>query len=71
MFRLVGKESFTVGKLRAVITITPSGLGFEYALIIDGQSLKQFIAAQTKNTCVWLPELEDNSHHRVVLGEDR
>ena len=69
MFRLVGTECFKIGKHSAMITITSSEMTFAYLLTIDGKSFKKFVAAQTKNTRVWLPELEMNSRHRVVLGE--
>ena len=57
-----------IGKRSAVIAIASNGLTFEYVLTIDGKSLKKFVEAQTKNTRVWLPEI-DGCGHRVVLGE--
>ena len=70
MFRLVGTETFKIGKRFAEITIASNGMSFEYVLSIDGKSLKKFIEVQAKNTRVWLPRFGENSeHHRVVLGE--
>ena len=70
MFRFIGRECFKVGELPAMISITSTGWKFEYMLSIDGKTLKRFVEAQIKNTRVWLPELESNTRHRVVLGED-
>ena len=67
MFRLVGSESFKIGKRSALISISSNSLTFEYVLTIDGKSLKKFVAAQAKNTRVWLPEI-NGCGHRIVLG---
>ena len=69
MFRLVGSESFKIGKKFAEITITSNGMSFEYVLTIDGKSLKKFVEVQAKNTRVWLPKFDKHDEHRVVLGE--
>lgn len=68
MFRLVGVETFKIGKKTAEITITSKGMAFEYALSIGGKTLKKFIEAQAKNTRTWLPVI-NTENHRVVLGE--
>lgn len=69
MFRLVGSESFKIGKRYAEIAISSNGLSFEYVLTIDGKSLKKFVEVQAKNTRVWLPSMDGGAEHRVVLGE--
>lgn len=69
MFRLVGRETFKIGKRVAEVEIKSANLStFEYTLKINGKTLKQFIEAQIKNTRTWLPQLNGESH-RVVLGE--
>jgi len=68
MFRLVGVETFKIGKKTAEITITSKGMAFEYALSIGGKTLKKFIEAQAKNTRTWLPVI-NSENHRVVLGK--
>ena len=69
MFRLVGSETFKIGKKVAEIAITSNGMSFEYVLTIDGKSLKKFVEVQAKNTRVWLPKFGEGSEHRVVLGK--
>ena len=56
MFRLVGVETFKIGKKTAEIAITSKGIAFEYALSIGGKTLKKFIEAQARNTRTWLLE---------------
>ena len=68
LFRLVGKETFHIGKKVAEISISPKGVSFEYTLTIDGRSLKRFVEAQIRNTRSWLPII-NGEEHRVVLGE--
>ena len=67
MFRLVGVETFKIGKKTAEITITSKGIAFEYALTIGGKTLKKFTEAQAKNTRTWLLDMS-GEQHRVVLG---
>ena len=67
MFRLVGVETFKIGKKTTEIAITSKGIAFEYALSIGGKTLKKFIEAQTRNTRTWLLEV-GGEQHRVVLG---
>ena len=69
MFRLVGSETFKIGKKTAEITITSNGMSFQYVLTIDGKSLKKFVEVQEKNTRVWLPWVNGAPEHRIVLGE--
>nr|CAF74917.1 fas apoptotic inhibitory related molecule [Suberites domuncula] len=67
LFRLVGSESFKIGKRAAEIEIISGNLtSFEYVLKIDGKTLKKFIESQVKNTRAWLPNVS-GAAHRVVL----
>ncbi|KAG7232046.1 hypothetical protein INR49_009955 [Caranx melampygus] len=70
MFKLVGKETFTVGgtNTRATIHIEAvSGFAYEYSLEIDGKSLQKFIDDRAKSTKTWLLQVEGQDY-RVVLG---
>lgn len=71
MFKLVGKETFTVGgaNTRATIHIEAvSGFAYEYSLEVDGKSLQKFIDDRAKSTKTWLLQVEGQDY-RVVLGE--
>ncbi|XP_060631367.1 fas apoptotic inhibitory molecule 1 isoform X1 [Anolis sagrei] len=72
MFKLVGKETFTVGasKTKATINIDAvSGFAYEYTLEIDGKSLKKYMENRSKTTNTWLLHL-DGTDFRVVLEKD-
>ena len=68
-FKLVGKESFMVGKYRACVVIEASGLNYSYILEVDGKSLKRFVENRQKVCRTWLPSV-NGSPHRVVLERD-
>lgn len=71
MFKLVGKETFTVGKsdTKATINIDAvSGFAYEYTLEINGKSLKKYIENRSKVTSTWVLNL-DGTDCRVVLGK--
>jgi len=71
MFKLVGKETFNVGKseTRATINIDAvSGFAYEYTLEINGKSLKKYMENRSKVTSTWVLNL-DGIDCRVVLGE--
>ncbi|XP_055494540.1 fas apoptotic inhibitory molecule a isoform X2 [Leucoraja erinacea] len=71
MFKLVGKETFTVGatKTKATINIDAiSGFAYEYTLEINGKSLKKYMENRSKTTNTWLLNL-DGVDSRIVLGK--
>lgn len=71
MFKLVGKETFTVGSsdTKATIVIEAiSGFAYEYTLQIAGKSLQKFIDNRAQTTKTWLLKV-DGQDYRVVLGE--
>lgn len=71
MFKLVGKETFTVGSAntRATIVIEAiSGFAYEYTLEVGGKSLEKFIANRAQTTKTWLLKVDDEDY-RIVLGE--
>uniref|UniRef100_A0A3P9KVQ4 Fas apoptotic inhibitory molecule a n=1 Tax=Oryzias latipes TaxID=8090 RepID=A0A3P9KVQ4_ORYLA len=72
MFKLVGKETFSVGQsdTKATINIDAvSGFAYEYTLEINGKSLKQYMENRSKVTSTWLLNL-DGSDCRIVLEKD-
>ncbi|XP_059184105.1 fas apoptotic inhibitory molecule 1-like [Centropristis striata] len=72
MFKLVGKETFTVGSsnTRATIVIEAiSGFAYEYTLEVDGKSLQKFIDNRAKTSKTWLLKV-DGEDCRVVLEKD-
>ncbi|KAJ6665462.1 hypothetical protein lerEdw1_003303, partial [Lerista edwardsae] len=72
MFKLVGKETFTVGAARTKATINidaVSGFAYEYTLEIDGKSLKKYLENRSKTTNTWILVL-DSTHCRIVLEKD-
>ena len=49
MFKLVGKEHFTVGKAKCCIAIEAvSGFAYEYSIEVNGKSLQKFSENQSK-----------------------
>lgn len=71
MFKLVGKETFSVGKSETKATITidaVSGFAYEYELEINGKSLKKYMENRSKVTSTWILNL-DGADCRVVLGK--
>uniref|UniRef100_UPI00358F676C fas apoptotic inhibitory molecule 1-like n=1 Tax=Myxine glutinosa TaxID=7769 RepID=UPI00358F676C len=72
MFKLVGEETFAVGKSETKATIkieAVSGFTYEYSLEINGKSLKKFVENHSKTTKTWLLHL-DAVDMRVVLEKD-
>ncbi|XP_054641091.1 fas apoptotic inhibitory molecule 1-like isoform X1 [Dunckerocampus dactyliophorus] len=72
MFKLVGKETFSIGgsHTKATINIQAiSGLAYEYTLQVDGKSLQTFMDNKAKSTKTWLLCV-DGENWRVVLEKD-
>ncbi|XP_035006435.1 fas apoptotic inhibitory molecule 1 isoform X1 [Hippoglossus stenolepis] len=72
MFKLVGKETFTVGGANTKATISMeavSGFAYEYTLEVEGKSLQKFMDNRTKTTETWLLRV-DGEERRVVLEKD-
>lgn len=71
MFKLVGKETFTVGAANTKATINIDAVGgfaYEYTLEINGKSLKKYMENRLKTTNTWILSL-GGTDYRVVLGE--
>lgn len=72
MFKLVGKETFTVGSIDTKATIhieAMSAFAYEYSLEIDGKSYERFTDDRSKITKTWVLQL-DGADCRVVLEKD-
>ncbi|KAL7369982.1 hypothetical protein ABVT39_015162 [Epinephelus coioides] len=72
LFKLVGKETFTVGSSNTKATINieaVSGFAYEYTLEVDGKSLQKFIDNRAKTSKTWLLKV-DGDDCRVVLEKD-
>lgn len=68
MFKLVGRELFSVGESKAVINIEAvGGFSYEYSLNVDGKSLDKFIQNRAKTTQTWILKV-DGLDYRLVLG---
>ena len=71
MFKLVGREHFTLGKTKTkcVITIDAvSGFSYEYTLEVNGKSLEKFSENQSKVMVAW-ELMVDGVQTRVALGK--
>jgi hypothetical protein len=70
MFKLVGNESFNIGKHKCVISIeSASGFSYEYSLMVDGKSYQKFCENQSKILQAWLFHIGDETY-RVVLEKN-
>ncbi|XP_053408188.1 fas apoptotic inhibitory molecule 1-like [Mercenaria mercenaria] len=73
MFKLVGKEHFSVGKAKCTISIDAcSGFAYEYTLSVNGKSLEKFSENQSKIMNCWCFTLGSKSStpFRVVLEKN-
>ncbi|XP_041459866.1 fas apoptotic inhibitory molecule 1-like [Lytechinus variegatus] len=70
MFKLVGREVFSISGTRAVINIDAcSGFAYEYQLEVGGKSLEKFVEQRSRTCKVWTPTIEGVGH-RIVLEKD-
>eukprot|EP00095_Tigriopus_kingsejongensis_P009327 maker-scaffold486_size158769-snap-gene-0.28 protein:Tk09327 transcript:maker-scaffold486_size158769-snap-gene-0.28-mRNA-1 annotation:"hypothetical protein LOTGIDRAFT_115761" len=72
MFKLVGTETFHVGKSNAacVITIEPiGGFSYQYTLSVNGKPYKTFKEQQSKIMKTWILPV-NGSMFRIVLEKD-
>lgn len=70
MFKLVGSETFSLGKhtLTIHIAATP-GFDYEYTLEVDGRSLEKFTETRSRQDLTWVFQL-DQVDYRAVLEKD-
>ena len=70
LFKLVGKESFKIGKHDCTINIEAiSGFSYEYSLDVDGKPLEKFSENRSKISRTWTMKL-DGKDYRAVLEKD-
>ena len=70
MFRLVGQETFTLGKERCCISITAEdGFRYRYTLNVSGRTLEEFSKNKSKIMCTWLWHAQSEPV-RIVLEKD-
>ncbi|XP_072031488.1 fas apoptotic inhibitory molecule 1-like [Amphiura filiformis] len=70
MFKLVGRETFNIGKVKGTINIDASGgFSYEYTLDVDGKSLKKFVEQRSKTARVWCTSVA-GMDYRIVLEKD-
>lgn len=68
MFKLVGKEQFTIGKAKCTIGIdATSGFMYEYTIEVNGKPLEKFSENQSKIMCSWLTDAT-GEETRITLG---
>lgn len=71
MFKLVGSESFVLGKKKINCTIqiqAADGFTYEYSLDVGGKSLEKFTESRSKIQSTWCCSI-DGVMTRVVLGK--
>ncbi|XP_023338740.1 fas apoptotic inhibitory molecule 1 [Eurytemora carolleeae] len=72
MFKLVGTETFTLGKSNSPcsIKIEPvGGFNYQYSLEVAGKPYKKFLENQTKIMKTWILPVDGNMY-RIVLEKD-
>ncbi|XP_076455907.1 fas apoptotic inhibitory molecule 1-like [Babylonia areolata] len=70
MFKLVGREHFTVSNTKCVITIDAvSGFAYEYTLEVNGKPLRKFQENQSKIMRTWTAYV-GGVETRIVLEKD-
>ena len=70
MFKLVGNETFKVGKANCTIKIEPiGGFSYQYSLEVNGKPFKKFIEQQSKAMKTWVLPVEGEMC-RIVLEKD-
>lgn len=70
MFKLVGNETFLIGKHKCVISIESStGFAYEYSLAVDGKSYQKFCENQNKILQAWVFDVGAETY-RVVLEKN-
>ena len=68
MFKLVGVESFMIGKAKCSISIDAlNGFMYQYSLEVNGKELQKFSENQSKIMKTWLCNIS-GMPFRIVLG---
>ncbi|KAK7092319.1 hypothetical protein V1264_008082 [Littorina saxatilis] len=70
MFKLVGREHFTVSKAKCTVSIDAvSGFAYEYTLEVNGKPLQKFQENQSKIMRTWVAYVT-GTPTRIVLEKD-
>lgn len=72
MFKLVGTETFLLGKKNIACTIqiyAADGFTYEYSLDVGGKPLEKFTECRSKIQSTWCCSV-DGVMTRIVLGKD-
>lgn len=73
MFRLVGSESFELGRGRVPCRLKIEPLGafaYQYSLHVDGKPFRKFTEQLSRVMHTWLVETPGGATYRVVLEKD-
>ena len=71
MFRLVGCETFRLGRFQCRIDVEPDGfMGLVYSLQVDDSPIELFLETTRKNLSTWTVRLNGNRHW-LVLGNSQ
>ena len=70
MFKLVGRQAFSIGKHKCEINIdSSSGFSYDYLLEVDGKSYQKFTENQSKILQSWVFTIADTPY-RVTLEKN-
>ena len=70
MFKLVGRENFSIGKHKCSINIEAvNGFAYEYTLDVDGKSYEKFCENQSKILKSWTFKSNEGDT-RIVLEKN-
>lgn len=69
MFRLVGSESFRIGRFECKLDVEPDGtFGLLYSLFINGQDIREFQEANKKRWITWNVDFGRGNRDAVLFG---
>lgn len=70
MFKLVGKETFSIGNIKCSINAEAHGpFSYLYTLEILGKTYEKFIEDQGRKLQIWYVDVGANQH-RICLGKN-
>ncbi|VDL77803.1 unnamed protein product [Nippostrongylus brasiliensis] len=70
MFKLVGKESFQIGKMKCTISVEALGtFAYEYSLQVNGKNYETFREEQSKKLICWETHI-GGEETRIVLDKE-
>ena len=68
MFKLVGRETFSIGNIKCCINAEARGpFTYLYTLEVNGKTYEKFREDQSRQLQVWYGDVEDKKH-RICLG---